>query len=127
MNYQELCDILTKAEIKHSSEFSHIYGSRYLIIKGNYYRVSDHSKKDNDRYELGVNDFRTYSDLLTQLQKDGLDLSDKTQLREEYIERAKKYIVKVNENLYQQLDGSKFNSIESALNNMWRLKKELPL
>ncbi len=54
------------------------------------------------------------------------DLSDKSESELKYKLEAEKYIKKIDDDTFEQPDGSRFSSMESALNNMWRLKKKLP-
>ena len=123
--------ILEKAQIKNILNVSHKNNSHYWTIDGEYYRVADHTKpkgsfgEESYRGAIGKNDFRSYDEFYDFL-KNKIDLSDKSELEKSYKDVAVNYIIKIDENTFKQPDGSLFSSMEAALNNMWRLKKELP-
>jgi hypothetical protein len=126
-----LKEILDKAQIKYRLDVSHKNGSHYWIINGEYYRVSDHTKPKGSfgeeayRDSLNIKDFRNYDDFYEMISKK-YDLSDKSESELKYKLEAEKYIKKIDDDTFEQPDGSRFSSMESALNNMWRLKKKLP-
>jgi hypothetical protein len=125
-----LKDILDKAQIRNRLDVSHKNNSHYWVVDGEYYRVSDHTKpkgsfgEESYRGKQGETDFRSYDDFYNFL-NDKLDLSDKSKAESNYKAQAERHIKKVGAD-YQQPDGSKFGSMDAALNNMWRLKKEIP-
>lgn len=137
-DYQEnekhiiLKNILDKAQLTNSINVSHKWGSHYWSIENDNYRVSDHTKQIGsfgyELYKDGADrDFRNYNDFYNFL-KTKYDIYDKTEQEIKYKEEARKYIKKVmlgKEEVFKQPDGSMFSSMESALNNMWRLKKGL--
>jgi hypothetical protein len=115
LNHNTLKEILDKAQITNRLDVSYKNGSHYWVIDGEYYRVSDHTKpmgsfgEETYRDKKGETDLRSYDDLYNVLKQ--------------YKNDASKYLKKVG-NDYHQPDGSIFGSIDSALNNMWRLKKK---
>ena len=130
--HNALKDILGKAQITNILKVSHKNNSHYWTIDGMHYRVSDHRKPKGsfgeEYYRGGAekNDFRNYDEFYDFL-KSKIDLSDKSELENEYKKNAANYIKKIDEETFQQPDGSLFSSMDTALNNMWRLKKELPI
>ena len=130
IKHSVLKQILEKAQIKHVVNLSHKNGSHYWTIDGNFYRVSDHSKPEGsfgyESFKDGNGDFRSYNDFYLFLNGE-FDLSDKSKSEIEYKKRATKYIKSTADGFFIQPDGSKFDNLDNALNNMWRLKKQLPI
>jgi hypothetical protein len=120
----ELKSVLVAAQTPHTIEVSHIFGSEYIQIDGMHFRVSDHSKKTNDVYELGVNDFRSYSDLYNQLVVMGIDLSDKSNEETIFKSNMSEKITKSESGYYVLPNGSMFATVDAALNNAWKTRNK---
>lgn len=125
MNRQEFLEVLKKSENSFHNDFSHKNGSDYYSFKNMCVRISDHAKPVGsfgyETYNQG-NDFRTYDEALVYLSS-MFDMSNKDLPREEFYKKNSVFLKKEGDN-YRTPYGSLFSSIDSALNNWWRTRRD---
>ena len=135
MTLGQITEILDKAQIRYNSKLSHIYGSQYWTIGGLGYRLSDHPKSEwrqseNIEIPLYKNNYQSLYDQL--ISRKDIDLKDKTEYEQEYIELAKKTIIqREKDGLLKTPDGNLYHNNEQGLANatkgMWKRKVYFPI
>lgn len=129
MTRLEFIEVLKKSENSFHQQLSHLYGSDYYTVNGYSVRISDHAKNKNSfgyAAYLEGNDFSNYEDALIYLSSK-LDMSDKTEARNLFYQKNEKHITKIDENTFKTPYGRMFSSIDCALNNWWRTKKDFKI
>jgi hypothetical protein len=120
MNAHELISELKLAEISCTYELSHVWGSQYFTVDGRHFRVSNHSKKTDISYEYGVNDFNTVDDLRNRIIELGYNLSDKTELKNQFFAEYSLLCTTNCDGDIVTPNGAIFGTIENACSAAWR-------